>query len=300
MNNTTLLNLIFFGDFGIFTAVPRYLFLILFPVMIFLGILSSIFSRLPFLQSAHPWVNQFFYILIGFGCTTAALSSLDSIGDMNMRKRIVWILVLLIPCSSQMAITATFASMVALRVFTVYLLFCLCFMLLIYFLLCKLYPLTPLLTRPASSKEAFHLFAIIKTAFASILSTVLPFCIGSAIVSIFMYLGFSDMVCRIFAPFSEGFLHLPPEAMNLFILNILKRDFGSASLLAFAGDGSFSAVQLVVMMTMMTFAVPCFNSTILLIKQQKLPEAVMIWLGSLCISVLIGKTVSTVLLLVFS
>lgn len=300
MNNiTTLLHSILFGDFGLLTLTPRYLFLVLFPIMVFLGIFGQILPKIPFLQKTSPLINQFFYGFIGLGCTTVALASLDYVKNPSMRTRMIWLLILVVPCSSQLAIIATFAAMVTLRVFLVYLFFCAVFMALIYFLVSRVYPLNEGLVKISSDTSSFHLFRIVKEAFLSVAETALPFCAGSIIISIAAYFGLLDLVSDAFGPFMEKFLHLPRESASLLVLNILKRDFGSASLLSFAGKGAFDAVQLIVMLMMMTFSVPCFNSSILLVKQQKLPKACLIWLGSLVISILIGKVVSLILLVCF-
>lgn len=296
MNNiTTLLQSILFGDFGLLTLTPRYLFLVLFPIMVFLGIFGQILPKIPFLQKTSPLINQFFYSFIGLGCTTVALASLDYVKNPPMRTRMIWLLILVVPCSSQLAIIATFAAMVTLRVFLLYLFFCFGFMAVIYFLISKVYPLNQGLVKISSDASSFNLFRIVKEAFLYVADTALPFCGGSIIISIAAYYGILDFIAEAFGPFMEHFLHLPKEAASLFVLNILKRDFGSASLLSFASKGTFDAIQLIVMMMMMTFSVPCFNSSILLVKQQKLPKACLIWLGSLIISVLIGKIVSMIL-----
>ena len=296
MNNiTTLLHVILFGDFGLLTLTPRYLFLVLFPIMVFLGVFGQILPKIPFLQKTSPLINQFFYGFIGLGCTTVALASLDYVKSPPMRTRMIWLLILVIPCSSQLAIIATFAAMVTLRVFLVYLFFCFAFMAAIYFLISRIYPLNEGLVKISNDTSSFNLFRIVKEAFLSVAETALPFCGGSVIISIAAHFGILDFISEAFGPFMEGFLHLPKEAASLFVLNILKRDFGSATLLSLAGKGTFDAVQLIVMLMIMTFSVPCFNSSILLIKQQKLPKACLIWLGSLIISILIGKIVSIIL-----
>ena len=47
MNNiTTLLHVILFGDFGLLTLTPRYLFLVLFPIMVFLGVFGQILPKI--------------------------------------------------------------------------------------------------------------------------------------------------------------------------------------------------------------------------------------------------------------
>ena len=90
MNNIAhLLSWIFFGDFGLLTVTPRYLFLVLFPIMVFLGLLGQVLARVPFLAKSHPLINQFFYTLLGLGCTTAALTALDAIEKPSMRRRMI-------------------------------------------------------------------------------------------------------------------------------------------------------------------------------------------------------------------
>ena len=295
-NIASLFSWIFFGDFGLLTLTPRYLFLVLFPIMVLLGVFGQLAPRIPLPRKTGPFANQLFYGFIGLGCTTAALASLDYLREPSMRSRMIWILVLLVPCSSQLAVIATFAAMVTLRVFLTYLLFCAVFIGILYYFIAKIWPLNKSMIKPETAEDGFNLFLVVKTAFRSVIETAPPYCAGSVLISIAMYFGLLDWFCSVFGPFTDYFLHLPPEAAGLFILNILKRDFGSASLLSIAGGGAFDGIQLVILLLMMTFSVPCFNSTILLIKQQKLPRACFIWLGSLLFSVLIGKIAGTVLL----
>lgn len=294
-NLPSLLDCIFFGEFGLFTLTPRYLFLVLFPVMVLLGIFGQILPKIPFLKETSPAVNQLFYGVIGLGCTTCALAALSPLTDSKSRSRMALILVLLIPCSAQLTLLATFASMVTCRVFLVFLLFSMLFCAVLYLALGLFLPLTDAMVKPENTASQFSLMQVIRDAFQGVCDTAIPFCIGSIIIGILLYFGVLDRLSSFCAPIlSDGF-HLPPEAASLLLLNVLKRDFGAASLLSFAGSGTFTAAQLLTCVVMMTFSVPCFNSAVLLVKQQKLPEAICIWLGSLLISLLLGKIVCEVL-----
>lgn len=294
-NLPSLLDCIFFGEFGLFTLTPRYLFLVLFPVMVLLGIFGQILPKIPFLKETSPAVNQLFYGVIGLGCTTCALAALSPLTDSKSRSRMALILVLLIPCSAQLTLLATFASMVTCRVFLVFLLFSMLFCAVLYLALGLFLPLTDAMVKPENPASQFSLMQVIRDAFQGVCDTAIPFCIGSIIIGILLYFGVLDWLSSFCAPIlSDGF-HLPPEAASLLLLNVLKRDFGAASLLSFAGSGTFTAAQLLTCVVMMTFSVPCFNSAVLLVKQQKLPEAICIWLGSLLISLLLGKIVCEVL-----
>lgn len=294
-NLPSLLDCIFFGEFGLFTLTPRYLFLVLFPVMVLLGIFGQILPKIPFLKETSPAINQLFYGVIGLGCTTCALAALSPLTDSKSRSRMALILVLLIPCSAQLTLLATFASMVTCRVFLVFLLFSMLFCAVLYLALGLFLPLTDAMVKPENTASQFSLMQVIRDAFQGVCDTAIPFCIGSIIIGILLYFGVLDWLSSFCAPIlSDGF-HLPPEAASLLLLNVLKRDFGAASLLSFAGSGTFTAAQLLTCVVMMTFSVPCFNSAVLLVKQQKLPEAICIWLGSLLISLLLGKIVCEVL-----
>ncbi len=103
MNNLlSLFQCILFGEFGLFTLTPRYLFLVLFPVLILLGFLRRLLPVLPFIRQAGPRTNQLFYSIAGLGCTTVALASLTSVHNQRAKRRMALILTLLIPCSAQL------------------------------------------------------------------------------------------------------------------------------------------------------------------------------------------------------
>lgn len=297
----SLLSWIFCGDFGLLTMTPRYLFGVLFPVMVFVGFLAEILHRLQLHQKLYLPADSLLPLVVGLGCTTAAIASLDSPGassiKTSLRHRMVWLLILLIPCSSQIAIIASFAALVTLRVFLSYLAFVFLFAAVIWLILRRVYPLPPAGLQPMPKQQslpAVKPFVIAKEAFLSVTSTIPSFCIGSVLISGLSYCGVMDGISEIFAPWLETSLHLPKEAASLFILNLFKRDFGSASLLHFAESGAFDACQLVTVMIMLTFCVPCFNTTVLLYKQEKLPMATLLWLGSLFICLLLGRLVSTI------
>ncbi len=290
MNNIwSLFQCIFLGDYGLLTTTPRYLFLVLFPIMIFLEVLGQVLPRISLLRESSPLVNQFFYGFIGLGCTTAALASLNGMTEQKAKSRMAWILVLLVPCSAKLTILAAFASMVSLRVFLVFLLFFAVFSALLYFCIGRFFPLSESLVKPERPAAGFAPLTILTKAFRAVLETALPFCAGSVIISISVYLGLLDQLTELCRPFMDSVFGLPQEAAELLFLGILKRDFGAAALLSLGAKGIFDAGQLTVTVLMMVFSVPCFNSAVLLVKQQRLPGALLIWLGSLVISLLIGK-----------
>ncbi len=299
MNNLlSLFRYILFGDFGLFTLTPRYLFLILFPILVLLGFLSRLLPVLPFIRQS-PGLNQLFYAITGLGCTTVALASLDSLERQDEKRRMTMILILLIPCSAQLTMTAAFAAMVTLRVFLVFLLLFFVFFALIYGAVCRFCPLNGRPCSTVSEQTSFRLrtalVSSVKESFRSVCETAPAFCAGTVFISTAAFFGLFRQIISLLGPVTKTFLGLPEEAAELLVLNLLKRDFGAASLLTFAEQGVFDGAQLITVVLMMLFSAPCFNSAILLIKQERLPYACLIWLGSLLLSLLIGKTVREIL-----
>ena len=205
----SLLSWIFCGDFGLLTMTPRYLFGVLFPVMVFVGFLAEILHRLQLHQKFHLPADSLLPLVVGLGCTTAAIASLDSPGassiKTSLRHRMVWLLILLIPCSSQIAIIASFAALVTLRVFLSYLAFVFLFATVIWLILRRMYPSPPVALQPMPKQQslpAIKPFVIVKEAFLSVTSTIPSFCIGSVLISVLSYCGVMDGISEIFAPWS--------------------------------------------------------------------------------------------------
>ena len=294
-NISPLFQCIFFGDFGLLTLTPRYLFLVLFPVMAAVGIARQLLFQIPALQKSGSMADQFFFAILGMGCTTAALSNLNAISDSVNSQRILWMLVLLIPCSAQLTLLASFASLVTLRVFLVFLFFFFLFAGLICLILRQALPLSQQTIDSSNASAGFHPLTAVREAFFSVCSTAVPFCAGSLLISLASFFGLLNLLAECSAPFLEKGWNLPPMSASLLLLNILKRDFGAAYLLHATTSDAFDACQLVVIMIMMMFSPPCFNATVLLVKQKGLPEALSIWVGSLLISLFFGKTVSVLL-----
>ncbi|MGN0733046.1 MAG: nucleoside recognition domain-containing protein [Emergencia sp.] len=377
---TDLIHFVLFGDFGLLTMTPRYLFLVLFPIMTLVGLIKEILSRLPI-------GDDIFTLLTGLGCTTAALAGLRSSGGecgkcrnsvrsdelpcecgkcrnpgmnrespdecgkpnrgekglgkcrnpgMNRefpdgcgkpepggkalgenpghsekslqarRSTLIWTLVLIIPCSSQIALIATFASMVTTRVFLSYVTLCLVFIAVIFAGILMLSSIALKQTISPTSYICFsekygksgaktdkkitkRLFGVVKESFLGVMDSAFSFCIGSIIISIAMYYGLVEILCYQLQPVVETYMGLPPETVTLLLFNVLKRDFGSATLMMVGGSGAFDAVQLMALLIMMTFTVPCFNSTVLLFKEEGPWRATFVWMTSLFISLLLGK-----------
>jgi len=287
---------ILFGDFGFFTMTPVFLLTVLFPAITTFSLLSLLMQRFFKLK------NSSLSLLLGFGCTSAALATLKCKNEKE-RFRLSAILCELIPCSAQTAIIIPFLFLLDLEYIIFY--FATILLTVIIFLKFLQNPLPQninILQRPLFNAQIYFNYTslnmgifvdILKTAVRNGLGFVkesfVPFAVGSIAISILSWLGFFEKLCVIAAPFTEGFLKLPKEAANIFVLSLLKRDLGAASFLSIIKTSCFSQGQLTVTLIILSLFVPCFASTVILIKQEGLFKAFLLWILILFLAFSVGK-----------
>jgi ferrous iron transport protein B len=96
-------------------------------------------------------------------------------------------------------------------------------------------------------------------------------------------------------PIVVGFLYLPAETAQAFVMGFLRRDYGAAGLFDLARQGKLTAQQAVVSLTVITLFVPCVANFLVIIKEQGWKRAVMIIGFITPFAVAVGGVVSWVL-----
>ncbi|MBC7104833.1 MAG: ferrous iron transport protein B, partial [Firmicutes bacterium] len=99
------------------------------------------------------------------------------------------------------------------------------------------------------------------------------FAIGSLVLSLMEEGGLLQRLQLWLAPLTEGWLKLPREAANAFIMGFVRRDFGAAGLYQL----SLNPDQTLVALVTITIFVPCIASTLVIFKQRGRREALVIW-----------------------
>ncbi|MGI6748421.1 MAG: nucleoside recognition domain-containing protein [Anaerovoracaceae bacterium] len=296
------------GQYGILTMTPAYLFGLLLPLVacfyLFRYILedSYLLPRIAVLLDKpfhHIGLggNAIIPFILGFGCVTVALVSTTILGSKRERLIASALLCIAIPCSAQIAIIISFAFILDIRYFLIYLLVMSSIFYYIGFLLNRLLPgtLQPIALNTPSLRIPDFKKIIINTARETITflrDTVPAFLVGSIAVSILdFYNGFMKLR-ELCAPITVEFLKVPENAANLFIMSIIKRDLGAAGFYSMVIDGGFTQKEILVTMIVLSLFVPCFASQMILFKQGKALFAALIWIGSFIIAFLSGGIVS--------
>nr|WP_315022303.1 nucleoside recognition domain-containing protein [uncultured Aminipila sp.] len=328
MNMTTnldsLITYVLYGDFGLLTIVPYFLFKILFPIitsfyLLQLFLLESNLLRIVSLK-VDRILNKFglssntlLPLLLGFGCVTVALGALQLTSNKRERRIAQILLCMIVPCSAQLVINTVLIFQTSRHYLIAYILIIFLIFLFLSYILNLLFPNDTFSHCSQSSKCKYKcryyffipkllplLFKSLRNSIGFLIETAVPFAIGNIIVSILNYCGYIHKLCIFAAPLFCNFLHLPADSATIFILSIIKKDLGAASLLALFSNGSFTDPQIFICTVMLTLFVPCLASMIILFKHETKLISITIWVLSIFMSLIVGKILSALLILPIS
>ncbi|QAT43022.1 nucleoside recognition domain-containing protein [Aminipila luticellarii] len=318
-NLHTLILYILYGDFGLLTIVPYFLFKILFPIITSFYLLqlflleSDLLKILSFkldkgLNKFGLSSNTLLPLLLGFGCVTVALGTLQLTENKRERRIAQILLCMIIPCSAQLVINTVLIFQTGKSYLMAYILVISFLFLISGYLLNRCFPGSspPPKGSIQTYKRRYHfmfpkiwplLCRSVGSSMAFLAETAVPFAVGNVIVSILSYCGLIHKLCMFTAPLFCNFLKLPEDAAAIFILSIIKKDLGAASLLALFSNGNFTEAQIFICTVMLTLFVPCLASMIILWKHERKWIAMVIWILCLLLSIMIGKVLCILLIL---
>lgn len=296
------------GQYGILTMTPAYLFGLLLPLVAGFYFLQHVLDESRLFPRIAKFLNKPFHLLglngnaiipfvLGFGCVTVALVSTSILGSRRERLIASALLCIAVPCSAQVAIIFSFAFLLDIKYFLLYLLVISSVFILLGILLNLLLPgtLQPA-ALPTPPLQLPDLKKIIKNtakeAVSFLKDTVLTFILGGIAIALLDYYNGFMKLRQWFAPITVEFLKIPENAANLFVMSIIKRDLGAAGFYSMVTNGSFTQKEILITLVVLTLFVPCFASQMILFKQGKALTAVLIWIGSFAIAFSVGGLVS--------
>lgn len=299
------------GQYGILTMTPAYLFALLLPLVTGFYFLqhildeSCLFPRIARLLNKPMHLiglngNAIIPFILGFGCVTVALVSTSILGSKRERIIASALLSIAVPCSAQVAIIISFAFLLNMKYFLLYLLVIITVFLLLGTLMNLLLPgtLQPAVLETPPLRFPDLKMVIKKTAREAVSflkDTVPAFLVGGIAVSILDYYNGFMKLREWCAPITAGFLRIPENATNLFVMSIIKRDLGAAGFYSMVTNGAFTQKEILITLIVLTLFVPCFASQMILFKQGKALTASLIWIGSFIIAFSVGGFISWLL-----
>ncbi|MGD9581446.1 MAG: ferrous iron transport protein B [Vampirovibrionia bacterium] len=307
------------GEFGLLTMTVQYIVGVLLPLVIGFFIFFAILEDSGYMPRLAVLCDKFLSylglngkavipLILGFGCVTMAVISSRILTSSRERIIAIAILALTIPCSAQVAIIiALLAATATPWAWAVYLITLLSVMLTVSFLLNKFLPgkspglildLPPM--RIPDAKNV--LSKAMQKAWHFLLEATPLFALGTLILGVLNVTGGLEKVHELMTPLVVNFLDLPKDVSNVFIMGLIRRDFGATGLASMAGLGStasiLSPIQIVVSLIVITLFVPCIATIMVIFKERGLFETILLWVFSMVIAFLTGGLVSFILNLV--
>ncbi|MCE7933133.1 MAG: ferrous iron transporter B [Chlorobi bacterium CHB2] len=299
---------IFFGEFGAFSMTVTYLLFLLLPLVLGFYLSLSLLEDSGYLPRLATFVDRalamiglngraIIPLILGFGCVTMATITTRLLGTDREKRIATTILQFAIPCSAQLAVIAALLATAGTAATLVYVAVILTVFIAIGTVLDKTLPGTssPLLLdlppmrlpRPRNvlQKTWVKTLAFMKEATPW-------FFIGALAVSVLQVTGLLQRWVDLLAPITTGWLKLPAEASQAFVMGLVRRDFGAAGLY----DMALTPMQVVVALTTITLFVPCIASLMVMLKERGTREGLIIWAGSWVVAFGVGGLVALVVI----
>ncbi len=288
------------GDFGVLTMTPIYMLGLLLPLSVGFYLLMSILEDSGFLPRIAVLTDKalskvglngraIIPIILGFGCVTMATMTTRLLGSKREKVIATFLLGLTVPCSAQLGVIIGLLTPLGLKAIIAYVV-----------ILVLIFGISGALLNKFLPGESSQLFIdlpqirmpqfknIMKKTMtkskAFLLEATPIFAFGAVLITVLQYSGALVSIEKVISPLTVNWLKLPAETSLVFIMGIIRRDFGAAGLSSMI----LSNGQMLVALITITLFVPCVASIMMIFKERSKLEASSIWIGSLAIAFLIG------------
>lgn len=118
----------------------------------------------------------------------------------------------------------------------------------------------------------------------------LYFVAGALLLSILQATGALGGMQSLMTPLTVGWLGLPAQASNAFVMGFVRRDFGAAGLY----DLGLGGTQILVALVTITLFVPCIASVLIIMKERGKGFTAFVWVGSIALAFFVGGVVARI------
>jgi len=279
------------GEFGAITMALSYALAIVLPIVTTFFLLFSLLEDSGYLPRMAILVNRVFRfmglngkavlpMILGLGCDTMATMTTRILESRKERIVTTLLLALAVPCSAQLGVLLAMMASLTAAGTAVWILLMIGVVLSVGWLTARLFPggssdfilEIPPLRRPQLGNVVTKTVSRLDWY----LREVIPlFLVGTAGLFLLDALGWLRVLGRWGEPLVSGWLGLPAETANAFLLGFLRRDFGAVYLLdaATGPDPTLSGLQILVAMVTITLFMPCIANFLMIAKEHGLKVA---------------------------
>lgn len=308
ISENSALGTILIGEFGLLTMTVTYILGLLLPLVAGFYFVLSVMEDSGYLPRIATLVDRLMTVIglngravipliLGFGCITVATITTRLLGSERERTIATTVLGLAIPCSAQLGVIAGMLANLGPKLVAIYVVVLLLVLGIVGVVLNKVLPGVSsnlLIDLPPIRLPRLEnvLKKTVTKSYAFLKEAAPLFMLGALLITILQITGLLSVIQDTVAPVTEGMLKLPRETATVFIMGMIRRDFGAAGLT----DMTLTPEQIVVALITITLFVPCIASLIVMFKECGLKEGMMIWLGSWLAAFAVGGAVAHILL----
>lgn len=292
------------GEFGVFTLTITYLLGLLLPLVLGFYFVMSIMEDSGYLPRVAVLLDKLMTkiglngkgiipIILGFGCVTMATITTRILGTQRERTIATFLLAISIPCSAQLGVIVGLLAPLGGYYIGVYIMVMVLVFIIIGKLLSMLVPgkSSPLLLDLPPLRFPRFKNVVKKTYHKtlSFLQDAAPlFAIGAMLIGVLQYFGILEMLQSTLSPLTVNWLRLPKESANIFIMGLIRRDFGTAGLFTLA----LTPQQTIVSLVTITLFVPCLASMMVILKERGIFSGIITVILSIIIAFTTGGLVA--------
>ncbi|MFQ5441186.1 MAG: ferrous iron transport protein B [Thermodesulfobacteriota bacterium] len=280
------------GPYGLVTMALTYAIAIVLPIVGFFFIFFSILEDSGYLPRLALMSDKLFKVMglngkavlpmvLGLGCDTMATMTTRILETKKERVIVTLLLALGVPCSAQLGVILGMLGAVSVTATIVWAAVIIIIMFLVGFMAARLLPgdtsdfiiEIPPIRLPMLSNIILKTLVRVQWY----LKEAVPlFVLGTLLLFVLDKTGALIALQRAASPVIEGFLNLPAESTDAFIVGFLRRDYGAAGLFALQKKGLMDHTQVVVSLVTITLFVPCIANLFMMVKERGLKAALWI------------------------
>lgn len=299
------------GQYGIVTMAFTYAIAIILPIVGFFFIFFSFLEDSGYLPRLAVMVDRVFKymglngkavlpMVLGLGCDTMATMTTRILETRKERVITTLLLALAVPCSAQIGVILAMLGAVSFAATLWWAGVIICVMFIVGFLAAKVLPGTvsdfiieiPPMRLPQASNIALK--TVVRVEWY--LKEAVPlFILGTLTLFTLDKTHALAAVEYAASPLIVGWLHLPVEATQSFIVGFLRRDYGAAGLLALQKKGMLDPIQVVVSLVTITLFIPCVANLFMIIKEMGVKTAVWMTIFIFPFALFVGGVVNLIL-----
>ncbi len=299
------------GQFGIVTMALTYAIAIILPVVGFFFIFFSFLEDSGYLPRLAVMVDRVFKLMglngkavlpmvLGLGCDTMATMTTRILETKKERMIVTLLLALGVPCSAQLGVILGMLGSLSFAATVVWAAVVIVVMFIVGFLAAKAFPgeasdfilEIPPIRMPQLSNIVLKTLVRVQWY----LKEAVPLFILGTLTLFILDKSHALYYLEVFtSPIVKGFLGLPVEATQAFIVGFLRRDYGAAGLFALQQQGKLDHIQAVVSLVTITLFIPCVANLFMMIKERGLKAALWMTAFIFPFAVFVGGVLNFVL-----